>query len=241
MAILAPEELAQFRSECGLNQREFADFLNEITGRHYTGSTISAWERGHKTIPGFVQEVIQARVSGEETPELNGHSGDNGTAGVLPPDAPGSRRPDLSPPPPDDFRVLPVPVPGKSALEEVAIEMFRGIGQTIEMVGAFSGQPKVVQDGQGAMISLLELDGRTITGDAETLGKAWAHLAAQNAWVARILTSMTSGGAWVEVIMATSGTVFKVYKNHAGYNEWLSKQSKQPEPTPEPAEDGSLI
>jgi transcriptional regulator with XRE-family HTH domain len=233
-----PEELAQFRSESGVSQKEFAELLNEALDMHYSGSQVSQWERGVKNIPSYVQDVILSLMGNppESTPSPEGRA-----TGETPETA-SSRRPDIPPTPPEDFQLRnPLPVPQGSPLEAVAVEMFRGIGQTVEMIGAFTGGPKIISVQGGPNISILELDGRTISADAESLGKAWAHLAETNTWVARVLTSLTTGGAWVEVIMATSGTAFKVYQNHAGYNKWLAEQSRQPEPEPVPENDGSLL
>lgn len=238
---IAPEELAQFRSESGLNQSAMAELLNDVLGMHYSGSTISAWEREHKPIPRHVQSALEDMIISAGGSVREDSPADDGE---IPGADPQSRRPDLPPRFDSDTRIVPVPVPAGNMLQSAATEMFQGIGMGLEMAGAFIGGPKVIDsNGDGKVdISLLEQDGRIIAADAEKLGRAWAHLAEQNAWVARIIGSMTSGGAWVEVIMATSGTVFAVYQNHAGYAKFLQEQSRlTPTPEPEPAEDGSVI
>lgn len=233
---IRPEELAQFRSESGWTQKDLAETLNRVLDMHYTGSQVSQWESGKKNIPGYVQEVISGLMGSPETvaPE-------NGAAEGASTAIPSFRRPDTPPGVPDDVQRIPVPVPAGNALETAAIEMFRGIGQGIELAGTVLGGPKIIQTQSGEMISLVQLDGRTIANDAEKLGTAWAHLAQTNAWVARILTSLTTGGAWVEVIMVTSQTAFQVYNNHAGYNRFLAEQSRAPEPEPVPEQDGQVI
>lgn len=239
---ILPEELAQLRSESGLTQTAMAELLNNVLDMHYTGTSISQWERGHKPIPDYVQEAI-ANIAGgnlEASVELT-PSTEEGT----PDDSPRVRRPDVPPKAPEETaKIIPLPVSASTAMEAAATEMFRGIGQTIEMVGAFSGGAKVVDSNSDGIpdISLIELDGRTIANDAEKLGAAWAHLAESNAWVARIITSLTTGGAWVEVIMVTSQTAFSIYQNHAGYARFIAEQNSRPQPTPEPAEqaDGVL-
>lgn len=237
-------ELAQFRSESGLTQGGLAGLLNDILDRKYTNSIISLWESGRKTIPSHVQAAIEQLRDGQfprddTEPYQNGvNPVDEIISEVTDEEQPKSKR-DIPPSRPSPTGIV---VPAMS-MEAMAIEMWLGIGQMVEFFAVATGQPKVMKvQGTNSQISLLEADGRIIAANSERLGKAWAKLAQQNAWVARIMNSMTSGGAWVEVVAATGTMMVEVYRNHAEYAAWVSGQdARNPEQTTEAPDEASTI
>lgn len=212
-------ELSQFRSEAGLSQKALANLLNTALDMHYSSTTISQWETGKKPIPGHIEDAVRLLANDGAIDALT-------NAQVAADDAP-TRPVDSAPRFDASASVFEVPSPVHrgTALEAACVEMFRGIGMMLEMTGMVYGDKVLTDRATGQQMSLVQMDGKIVTEDAETLGRAWAKLAEQNAWVARIITSMTTGGAWVEVLMATSGTVYKVYSNHAQYAAWASEQS----------------
>ena len=233
--MITGEEMRAWRRESGLTGAQLAALINDALGMRYTQSTVSKWENDLQGIPDYVQETMEGLIAGVVPPSMNGDDpapqaggGDPGTSEVGP-QAPKPRRPDTPPPPPtgtDLVRVV--------SMESMCIEIFQGLGQMVEFFGQITGQPEVLeigrQNGVPIRISLLAADGRIITQDAEALGKAWAKLAQQNAWVGRIIGSLTTGGAWVEVIAATSGTMVKVFRTHAEYSQWVREQQQRPVP-----------
>lgn len=237
MTMITPEELKAFRKESGLTGNQLAELINTALGMRYTNSSISKWENGQQDIPIYVQEAVEGLIAGV-VPSMNG-SDPTGTDGddpvsdvgrAMPP--PHLRRPDTPPPPPSGTTDLVRQV----SMESMCIEMFVGIGQMVEFFGQVTGQPEVLEigreNGRPVRISLLAMDGRIIAQDSEALGKAWAKLAQQNAWVGRIVGSLTMGGAWVEVIAATSGTMVKVFRTHAEYSQWIREQQRPTVPEP---------
>lgn len=231
--MISGPELREFRLASGLTGGQMAEILNTATGMRYTQSSISKWEKEYAVIPSYVQEALEGLMASAPSASTNGADPSSHDDSPVSPDAqptpPASvRRPDTVPPPPKGME-LARPI----SLESTCAEMFRGIGQMVELFAVTTGQPKVLnvgtENGQPVLISLLEADGRIIIQDSDDLGRAWAKLAAQNAWVGRIIGSLTTGGAWVEVIAATSGTMVKVFRTHVEYNQWSRQQRSVPE------------
>lgn len=218
---MRPEELAEIRSELGLSQDRLAkEILNPNLDRRYTSATISGWERGAKPIPDHVADFLFAlRAVSPSGAEDSGASPEPG--GQLTGDAPPFREPD-APPQPQPQRPL---VPMGTALESVATEMFDGIGAMLETAGVFTRNQAI------------EWDGKIIRADAKALGAAWGKLAEQNAWVKRILTSLTTGGAWVEVLAVTATTGKKMYDNHVSYAAFIRAQANGSAAAEPPAQD----
>lgn len=234
--MITPEELKSFRKESGLTGNQLAELINTTLGMRYTNSSISKWENGQQDIPIYVQEAVEGLIAGI-VPSQNG-SDPTGSDGDAPVSEPGRamppphvRRPDTPPPPPSSTDLV-----RAVSMESMCIEMFQGIGQMVEFFGQITGQPEVLtigqRNGRPVNISLLAMDGRIIAEDSEALGKAWAKLAQQNAWVGRIIGSLTTGGAWVEVIAATSGTMVKVFRTHAEYSQFVREQQRSAVPEP---------
>lgn len=249
-AVISPAELAEFRTGNSLTQSELASILNDVLDMHYSGTSISQWERMKTPIPVYVQEAIERLRDGVSMPDFDG-DGKIPDVTDLDPDEIRSqiespvrgesiRRPDARPNTPPSVSILPTPM-STPLLETAAVEMWRGIGGMFELLGVTLGAEKVITDRNGMKISLLEMDGRIIASHADQLGKAWARLAEQNAWVARILRSMTTGGAWVEVATVSSATVLDIYRNHAGYQAWLDSQQSAPILSDEPAADAAAV
>jgi transcriptional regulator with XRE-family HTH domain len=225
--MITAQEMSEFRNAAGLSQAEMASILNDILDMHYGSNTISRWEKERTSIPGYVSDTIEALRDGGMTappPTINGTP----QAEMYPPTEAPFRKPDSAPKRPAGVSILPT-ADATPVLQQAAVEMWRGIGGMLELLGVTLGAPKVITDANNMKISLLEMDGRIVAAHAEPLGHAWARLAEQNAWVARILKSMTTGGAWVEVASATSATFLDVYRNHANYATWAREQT---EPVP---------
>lgn len=197
---MRPEELAQFRSEAGLTQKQFAELLNRATGRRYSSDYLAKMERGKIPISAPVEEAILGLQNlgkatdlqpGQETPEY------------VPADVP-PKQPEITPQAPL--------VPHSGGLEAATTEVFMGVGGGLVIFAQFSNS------------QVLRIDGEIIQADAKALGAAYAKLAEQNAWVKRILLSLSSGGAWVEVVMVTLVTGGKLVSNHRQYADWLRAQ-----------------
>jgi hypothetical protein len=55
-------ELRGLRERLGFNQQQLAEYLNEVTGRSYKGSTVSTWESDKRTIPAVVAELREIGI-----------------------------------------------------------------------------------------------------------------------------------------------------------------------------------
>ena len=65
-------ELRGLRERLGFNQQQLAEYLNEVTGRRYKGSTVSTWESDKRTIPAVVADSVSALVVIDTAPEGDG-------------------------------------------------------------------------------------------------------------------------------------------------------------------------
>lgn len=231
MPAVSADTVREIRSRLEMSQSAFATLLSKATDRNVTAGSISQWENGKRDVPDYAEIAlleldVADRLEPSEVPITEY------------PESPyeASERPEDSVPgmPEDAARVsVAQPMPMGSAMERAAIEMWQGIGGMVELAGAFVGGPKVIRvEGSNARLNVIELDGRTISGDSIALGKATAKLAAQNAWVSRILHSMTAGGAWVDFTVAVSQTSMRIYRNHEEYSEWVrSEQARRSSPS----------
>lgn len=188
-----PETLRDFRERQGLSQAKLADLINGPLGKRYTSSTISRWEKASAPIPGHVSAYLDALAIESDLPDLGTLGGDTGQTFAGPEDtAPGGT--DFSPS---------ITVATSGAFTRVCTEMWELIGVTVGMTGAAIGSDS------------LRKDGEIIDQDKVALGKAYGKLAETNETFRRMLTGMTSGGAWLEVCLVTGGTVGKMWRNHA--------------------------
>lgn len=198
-------ELRELRERRDWSQSDLSKALNLALGRNYGTGSISNWETGKRPIPKHVSTFLDELVM----------------ADALEASANGSGPPFIEPSyePPDDERqpaettpsVAEDVAPGapqqalvsqRSLYEKACIELWEMIAAGVGMVGAATGSQALV------------LDGQIILGDREALGRAWGKLAETNDTFRKLLVSMTEGGAWLQVALATGTTVSKCWQSH---------------------------
>jgi hypothetical protein len=65
-----------------------------------------------------------------------------------------------------------------------------------------------------ALLFVNPVDGQIVAQHSDKLASSWARLAAKNAGVRRVLTSLTTGSAYGEVVIATLLVVIPILANH---------------------------
>jgi hypothetical protein len=221
---MEPPELLEWRRMSALSRKQAAEILSDILERPVSQAVVNNWESAKTRVPDDAAMVIRGLRDGQV---IKPPPSAEGPRVGRPPKQ--ERQPDESPLAPEGGRVISLIPAGTPPLEEICTEMWLGIGGMIELMGAM-GERVVSLPIPGTTpvqyekISLISMDGRIVRTDAEALGKAWARLAQQNAFVERILRSMSTGGAWIEVAFVTSQTMLKVYSNHIGYVQHLEEQ-----------------
>lgn len=182
-------DVLKLRDEKGWSQQELAELLNGLLDRKYGSPTISGWESGKRPVPATVEAALAALIVQENL-------GDMGVVNDTP-----ENPPDIAP---SGEEFTPQPVVGVSGVYAKACEeLWSMIAMTLGMTGAVLGSDKLINDG------------KIIEGDKKALGVAYGKLAETNETFRRMLTGMTSGGAWVEVTMVTGTTVAKLWQNHS--------------------------
>ena len=217
-------EIARLRERNGWTQQQLADMLNASLERRYKPGRIGEWENGRTPVPKQVGSFLLALGLEEILPERgDGESGllDGGPAlGSSGPegeeDTPPTGGGDPAPAP-----VAQQPLTGYSgAYARVCTELWELVATGVGMVGAVTGSEQ------------LQADGRIIEADKEALGKAYGKLAETNETFRRMLTGMTTSGAWLEVSLATGITAGKIMRNH---------QRPKPKPVEEGRGDGAVV
>lgn len=84
------------------------------------------------------------------------------------------------------------------------------------------------------------VDGQLITEHAKPIAEGWNTLAQENASVAKVLDSLTSGGAWGAAIMPTASLAIALAANHGALGAFGSMFAKPPSGGL-PSEDASTV
>lgn len=205
----------RIREHLGLDKIGMAEVLSDALGRRYDNSRLGEWERDARSIPRGVAEFMEAMAL---------EKGIGGEALTVPP-----------PPPPDDNDVppaadepdRPAPQPALSpnggAYAKACEELWEMVGVGLTMVGSVTGS------------QAMTIDGQIIVGDKQALGRAYGKLAETNETFRRLLISMTTSGAWLEVAVVTAGTASKMIGNHqqiAAAQRQQAERSEGDEPGP---------
>jgi hypothetical protein len=206
-----PADLKAWREREGYTYKQVVELINAaLPDRAYSVKSarnlISRWEQGERQMPADVERLLdtialdQALGEPRVEPPLDDY--------VPPDDSPGMAG-DTAPPPPGGTPAggarpggLVLPTEADPTLVRVCTELWEMIATGIGMVGAATGS------------TALRRDGEIIHGDKQALGKAYARLAEQNDTFRRMLTSMTSSGAWLEVAMVSGMTAGKMMRSH---------------------------
>lgn len=198
--------MLELRKRRGWSQEQLSELLKTSMGRGSV-TMIRRWEKSERTIPQDIG-VFLGELALEERFPTDRFLGD--TTYEEPPE--GSPDPtlasgDSAPPPPPTSAggqaagQLPLHA-GGGVYARVCEELWELIATSVGMVGAVTGSKN------------LQADGRIILADKEALGKAWGKLAETNDTFRRMLTSLNSSGAWLEVALVTGITAGKVMRNH---------------------------
>ena len=182
-------ELRSLRELLGFNQIQLAEYLNEVSGRSYRGSTVSQWESDKRSIPAVVADsvsalVVNAAIPGDPLADLADLAADTAPEG------------DAS------EQTAQIPMSSSGIYTRACVDLWGMIAMMVSSAGALSKNPALMQDGF------------TIDADKQALGRAWGKLAESNETFRKMLVSATSGGAYLEVILVTSTTAGKLFQNH---------------------------
>jgi len=211
-------DLRSFREGRGWSRTQLAELLNEALGRSYKDDSIGRWERGQRELPDDVSALLDSvaldAALGSALPE-----GDRPEDGEAAPAAP----PGDSPPPPPGGAGPPaggggqivLPTSANPQLTRLCEELWEMVATGVGMVGAVTGS------------EALRRDGEIIHADKEQLGKAYARLAETNETFRRMITGMTTSGAWLEVAMASGITAGKMMRSHQEIREQKRQAAAQ--------------
>lgn len=191
------EDLRQLRERNGWSQSQLAEVISSALDRKCSSGQVSRWEKGTRPVPEtisvFLNEVTLSQALRYDEPQQQTLEEQPGPAagGDLPP------APD-SPPSRQELR-LPQ---ADSVYARVCTEMWEMVATGVGLVGAATGSDTV------------RLDGAIIDAHKEELGKAYGKLAETNETFRRMLTNMTTSGAWLEVSFVTGKVVAEIARNH---------------------------
>lgn len=197
------------RERLGLSQDKLASaFLNPTLDRKYSSATVSAWELGHKPIPGPVSAFLDQL-------EMEQALGDGFLSDHQEPPPRDDDRPDDIPPS-DLFEPQGVIGP-TNIYARTCEELWQMIAMGVGLTGAVLGSERLQQDGA------------IIDGDKKALGKAYGKLAETNETFRKMLVGATSSGAWLEVCFVTGQTAAKIWHNHSATMGELVHLPPQPD------------
>lgn len=199
-------DLKRLRERNGWSQSDLASALNAALGKSYGTGSISPWENDKRNIPADVARFCEQLMLETALP-------DSGSSSTPPDGEPSTVGADEAPGPgaaPSPQAVL---VSGSGAYAKACEELWEMIGAAVGMAG-------------GAVRSdVLIDDGAIIVRDKQALGSAWGKLAETNDTFRKMLVSMTEGGAWMQVALATGTTLAKVSANHAEHARAAREQA----------------
>ena len=219
------KDLRRIRERNEWTQAQLSDLLKATFDGKYSGTQVGRWEKGTSKIPDSVASFLVELEIGE------GFGVDFGAdAGVEPgSDAREDPVSDSAPPPPPDAGIgnIGALLPSGGIYARVCEEMWELVATGIGMAGAVTGS------------ETLQADGRIILEDKQALGKAYGKLAETNETFRRMLTGMTSSGAWLEVALVSGITAGKLMRNHQSARQ---QDRQQPQDDFEVAtEDGRVV
>jgi hypothetical protein len=189
-------DLKRLRERNGWSQSDLANALNVALERSYGTGSISPWENDRRNIPADVARFCEQLMLETALPDAGSSPTPPDGEPVAADEAPG---PGAAP----AGVAQPVLVSGSGAYAKACEELWEMIGAAVGMAG-------------GAVRSdVLIDDGAIIVRDKAALGSAWGKLAETNDTFRKMLVSMTEGGAWMQVALATGTTFAKVSANHA--------------------------
>lgn len=205
-------ELRDFREQQGWTYRQLVELINAaLPDRDYSlksaQNLVSRWEKGERKMPADVERLLDGLA-------LDAALGAEPGRSVEPPlddyEAPAGPAADSTPPPPDGAAGAPhqtggglmLPTEVDPRLARLCEDLWEMVATGVGIVGAATGS------------DVLRRDGEIILGDKKALGKAYARLAETNATFRRMLTSMTTSGAWLEVAMVSGMTAGKMMRSH---------------------------
>lgn len=216
------EELQEFREKQGWSREQLRQLLNEALpddkGYSAKSDVVGRWERGERKMPAHVGVLLDAlELEAAFPPDELGRT----LEGAVEPEPVAED----SPPPPPGERPAPTPsgvgqlvgTGGNPALARVCEELWEMVATGFGVVGAVTGS------------DALRRDGEIILAEKEALGKAYGKLAETNATFRKMLTSMTSSGAWLEVAMVTGITGGKMMRSHQAIREEKLRRAAEAE------------
>ena len=211
-------EIQRLRERNGWTQQQLADMLNEALGKKYKPGRIGEWENGRTPVPKHIGSFLLELGLESILPDRDeGHGERDGGADEPVPGGEDTFPPGPTAAPPAGQQ----PLTGYSgAYARVCTELWELVATGVGMVGAVTGSEQLQQDG------------RIIEADKEALGRAYGKLAETNETFRKMLTGMTTSGAWLEVSLATGITAGKIMRNH---------QRPRPQAVEEGRGDGAVV
>lgn len=196
---MTSETLRRLREGRNWSQAELAELLNAALERNYESASIGRWETGARKVPKDVSAYLEVLALQTALPGVD--PADQLYGPQEEPDG------DSAPPDPNPAPEPPVgqqPYPGAAnGYERLCTELFEMVATGVGMVGAVLGSEPLMRDGA------------IIDADKEALGRAYGKLAQTNETFRRMLQSMTTSGAWLEVALVSGTTAGKLWRNHA--------------------------
>ena len=215
------KELAALRKKRGWSLNQMGELLRAGVGRG-SRATVTKWELLEEVptdVAAFLRqlELEEATVRNID-PNLDAYED---PAGFLSSGGPEDSVPPAPPPPQGSGTAPLLPLPGHGQFDRVCEELWELVATGVGMVGAVTGSEN------------LTADGRIIHEDKKALGRAYGKLAETNETFRKMLTGITSGGAWLEVALVSGITAGKIMRQH--------QHEPAAEPEPEPGEPSARI
>lgn len=205
------DDLKRLRDKREWSQQDLATTLNALLDKNYGGGYISQMETGNRKVPAAVAAVIEELLidsnlapSEPLTPSPEGALSDDSSPGQstaqdIPPGAPPPAQPVLS--------------PTGGTYAKACTQLWEIIAMGVGTIGAAVGNRALMYDGE------------IIEADKEALGEAWGKLAESNDVFRKWVGQALEGGAWVQVCLATGGTMARCHQNHRAYARHMAEQA----------------
>ena len=190
------DELRAYRERQGWTRQQLAELFSASLERPVSKATVADWERGRSKVR------VEAAQFLASLDELDTDIGDILEGEHEPPSGPGDSAPPPPPPSGEPRPSLELIPGGDPRYARICEELWEIVATGVGVVGAVTSS------------ETLQADGRIIVTDKKELGKAWGKLAETNPTFRRWLMSASTGGAWIEVALATGITAGRVLRNH---------------------------
>lgn len=199
------QDLNRIQSTLALTDADLLTLLNGTLERKYNGTRLREWKQDERPVPKIVASLLEnltlERGLGLDDTAATDSLDD--TVEQLLREEAGDTAPGVGGAAAEKTKTVALLAGGKGAYTKTCVDLWQIVGLGVSSTGALMGSAAIVVDGQ------------IIDADAQALGEAWGKLAEQNQVFARWLMQASMGGAWLQVVLATGGTMAKIVQNHA--------------------------